>query len=257
MTQGTPTSVETNVGKLVKSRSAVFHTSSPASSHHSSRRGTPSPPASFTYRSSSCGSVSQHSSVRNSPYHSPRDSPRNGSLRGSARNSPRCSPHTSPHISPHGSPSPPPMSHLVPRLVGAKGNIPCSNSNNLDASFQSTPQSGRRSLLIKGTSAVESGRGEVQSNPASGHNSPEAKSSPQASHKSVLTPSLSTHSPGSQSPHHHSLDFESGHVLSQVPYEYSSFLDLPPSAFGKLEMWNTHVYNVILCEFYPQCMYKV
>lgn len=29
------------------------------------------------------------------------------------------------------------------------------------------------------------------------------------------------------------LDFESGQVLSQMPYEYSSFFDLPPSALGK------------------------
>ena len=29
------------------------------------------------------------------------------------------------------------------------------------------------------------------------------------------------------------LDFESGEVLGQLPFEYSSFLDLPPAAFGK------------------------
>lgn len=36
---------------------------------------------------------------------------------------------------------------------------------------------------------------------------------------------------GSQSPLH-TLSFEDGRVLSQLPYEYSSFLDLPPSALG-------------------------
>ena len=35
------------------------------------------------------------------------------------------------------------------------------------------------------------------------------------------------------SPPRYSLDYESGEVLSQLPYEYSSFIDLPPSAFGK------------------------
>ena len=34
-------------------------------------------------------------------------------------------------------------------------------------------------------------------------------------------------------PPRYSLDYESGEVLSQLPYEYSSFIDLPPSAFGK------------------------
>ncbi len=36
---------------------------------------------------------------------------------------------------------------------------------------------------------------------------------------------------GSQSPPH-TLNFEDGRVLSQLPYEYSSFLDLPPAALG-------------------------
>lgn len=52
----------------------------------------------------------------------------------------------------------------------------------------------------------------------------------------VLPPQAPTSSPepvpsGSQSPPH-TLDFEDGRVLSQLPYEYSSFLDLPPSALG-------------------------
>ena len=38
------------------------------------------------------------------------------------------------------------------------------------------------------------------------------------------------------------LDFESGRVLSQVPFEYSSFLDLPPSAFGTCAYIHTYVY---------------
>lgn len=37
---------------------------------------------------------------------------------------------------------------------------------------------------------------------------------------------------GSQSPPH-TLNFEDGRVLSQLPYEYSSFLDLPPAALGR------------------------
>ena len=36
----------------------------------------------------------------------------------------------------------------------------------------------------------------------------------------------------SSSPPPYSLDYESGKVLSPVPYEHSSFIDLPPSAFG-------------------------
>ena len=46
-------------------------------------------------------------------------------------------------------------------------------------------------------------------------------------------PSLDSHAPHSPSPSSSSIDFESGKVLSQMPFEYSSFLDLPPSSFGK------------------------
>ena len=54
----------------------------------------------------------------------------------------------------------------------------------------------------------------------------------------ALSPHHYHHSPPPPpgSPPHHSLDFESGRVLGQLPYEYSSFLDLPPAALGK-RMW--------------------
>ncbi len=157
-------------------------------------RAAPSPPGSLPYRSSS-----NTGSVRSSPYHSPRDSPRNGSLRGSARNSPRGgsprnSAHNSPRSSVSNSPSPPPS------LVTA---VSYANS----ASSPSSP----KDLVPR------------RSKP----NSPK-----QGSPKSGLPHDQSSSAPGSQTPPL-KLDFESGQVVSQLPYEYSSFLDLPPSALGK------------------------
>lgn len=133
--RGSPLYAKPAEVKVVRSYSSS-HTSSPASSLRGSRRGTPSPPASFTYRSSSSGG-----SVRNSPYHSPRDSPRN-SHRGSPRNSP---PHTSPRNSVHGSP-PPSLS-----LPIGKGNDPQSGSRSppaLTHSSQVSPPAMMKSLLV-------------------------------------------------------------------------------------------------------------
>lgn len=47
-------------------------------------------------------------------------------------------------------------------------------------------------------------------------------------------------------PPRYSLDYESGEVLSQLPYEYSSFIDLPPSAFGLLEWEDDHELATVL-----------
>lgn len=217
------TSVEKNT-KIVKSHSAVFRVNSPATSYRSSRgRSTPSPPGSFTYRSSSNGS--QHSSVRNSPYHSPRDSVRGSSLRGLARNSPRHSYHNSPRSSVSGSPSPPPS--LVTNI-----NYPGSgHSSSSSSSPRDSPLFVRKSKLNSG-SPKQGNSTCTSGSPAEivdcsierrGHSH-----SPVEQRQSDSPPTTSTQT---QAPPLN-LDFESGQVVSQLPYEYSSFLDLPPSALG-------------------------
>ena len=240
---GTPT--ELSGGKVLKSRSAIYRTGSPTSSR-GSHRTTPSPPASFTYRSSnSSGTGGSHrSSVRNSPYHSPWDSAphsQGGSLRGSARNSP----HHSPRNSLHGSPSPSPelLNHtLVSKLESVASRASGRNNNNIDKSPRTSPKSVRRGLLTKSNSdpgspvMIPEGSTEVGRVPSptvvqtstspvarKHHETPPPTTPP---HPSQLSPS------SSQSPSR-SVDFESGRVLSQLPYEYSSFLDVPPHALGK------------------------
>ena len=237
---------------MLKSRSAIYRTGSPASSR-GSHRTTPSPPASFTYRSSnSSGTGGSHrSSVRNSPYHSPWDSAphsQGGSVRGSARNSP----HHSPRNSLHGSPSPSPelLNHaLVSKLESVASRASGRNNNNTDKSPRTSPKSVRRGLLSKSNSdpgspaVIPEGLTEVGRVPSPAvvqtstspvarklHETPPPTTPP---HTSQLSPSFS------QSPSR-SVDFESGRVLSQLPYEYSSFLDVPPDALGKgflLVLW--------------------
>ncbi len=187
--------------KLGKSHSAVFH----SSDYRAPRRAIPSPPGSFSYRSSS-----GNGSVRGSPYHSPRDSPRNGSLRGSARNSPkggspRTSAHNSPRSSVSNSPSPPPS--LITAVSYTSG-----------GSAPSSPQE-----LVPRRSKPNSPK---QESPRSGPTTPLTRRSPVDTNEGHPT------SAGSQTPPLN-LDFESGQVVSQLPFEYSSFLDLPPSALGK------------------------
>lgn len=131
--------------KVVRSYSSS-RTSSPGTSLRGSRRGTPSPPASFTYRSSSSSG-----SVRNSPYTSPRDSPR-GTHRGSPRTSPHNSAHTSPRNSTHGSP-PPSLS-----LTFGNGNDLRSGSHSPPAvtlsPSQLSPPVMRKSLLISNSGII-------------------------------------------------------------------------------------------------------
>lgn len=261
---GTPTATELSGGKVLKSRSAVYRTGSPASSR-GSHRSTPSPPSSFTYRSSnSSGTGGSHrSSVRNSPYHSPWDSAQHsqgGSLRGSARNSP----HHSPRNSVHGSPSPSPelLNHaLVSKLesVATRGG---SLGRGAEKSPRLSPKSARRGLITKSNS--DPGSPTPASNEAQTVHVPPRVLSPAlqpapspvnrklheiantaTSSSTSLSPRPS-HPPsqliaGSQSPPR-SVDFESGHVLTQLPYEYSSFLDVPPDALGKYGT-NYHVFS--------------
>ena len=216
------TSVEKN-SKIIKSHSAVFRVNSPVNSYRSSRgRGTPSPPGSFTYRSSSNGS--QHNSVRNSPYHSPRDSVRGSSFRGSARNSPRHSYHNSPRSSVSSSPSPPPS--LV-TTINYPGSGHSSSSSN---SPRDSPLFVRKSKSNSGSPKQDITSGSSQ-NPAEIVDCSIERSHshlPGEQHQSDSPPTTSTQS---QAPPLN-LDFESGQVVSQLPYEYSSFLDLPPSALG-------------------------
>lgn len=205
--------------KIVKSHSAVFSVNPSASPYRSSRgRNTPSPPNSFPYRSSSNGS--QHNSVRNSPYHSPRESFRGSPLRGLTRNSPRHSYQNSPRSSVSSSPSPPPSLVTTVHYPGSD-----------HSSSSSSPPHGLPTLVRKSKSSPR------QASPALIQNSAEVMGerkgqSPIERHQSDSPPTTSNNSSGSQAPTLN-LDFESGQVLSQLPYEYSSFLDLPPSALGE------------------------
>ena len=240
---GTPT--ELSGGKVLKSRSAIYRTGSPASSR-GSHRTTPSPPASFTYRSSnSSGTGGSHrSSVRNSPYHSPWDSAphsQGGSLRGSVRNSP----HHSPRNSLHGSPSPSPelLNHALVSKLESVASRSSGRKNNIEKSPRTSPKSVRRGLLTKsnsdpGSPAVipenltEVGRFPHSPAVVQTSTSPIARKHHETPPPS--TPPLSSQlSPGSSQSPPRSVDFESGRVLSQLPYEYSSFLDVPPDALGK------------------------
>ena len=250
---GTPTATELSGGKVLKSRSAVYRTGGSPTSSRGSHRSTPSPPSSFTYRSSnSSGTGGSHrSSVRNSPYHSPWDSAQHsqgGSLRGSARNSPNHSPRNSVHGSP--SPSPELLNHaLVSKLESV-----ATRGGNLGRGMEKTPRlspkSVRRGLITKSNSDTSSPTPTsdevvVPTRVLSPALQPSTSPVNRKLHEITSTSSLSprpSHPPsqvsaGPQSPPR-SVDFESGHVLTQLPYEYSSFLDVPPDALG--EFYITH-----------------
>ena len=257
--------------KLAKTRSsALGHMAgspSPNPSHHhhrsgSLRRFTPSPPSSSHHRGGSgVGAGGGASTARNAPYYSPRDSSRGG-MRGSARNSPPVessrghgtgvlrgvSRSPTPRTSPTGfSVAPPPqdVSHAY------------SGSSSAEGSPSSSPASTRKPQLVNlnennnpKSDPLERTLSPYQTSPKSNHSPPALNSAvfPRPSTLETLPanttplpppPPLSPgnlsnpQSPGngSQSPPH-TLNFEDGRVLSQLPYEYSSFLDLPPSALG-------------------------
>ena len=249
---GTPT--EISGGKVLKSRTAMYRTGSPVSSRGS--RSTPSPPSSFTYRSSnSSGTGGSHrSSVRSSPYHSPRDSTshsQGGSLRGSARNSP----HQSPRNSIHGSPSPSPelLNHALASKLESIAAKSGSSGRNVGKSPKTSPKLARRGLLLKSNSDP----GSPKALPSEGALPPAPRvpsptlTTPLKYHHETARPSLSSTPPmpsnplpppphsshlssaGSSQSSPRSVDFESGRVLTQLPYEYSSFLDVPPAALGE------------------------
>lgn len=194
-------------------------------------------------RSSSLGS--HHGSARTSPYVSPRSSP-HGSRRGSPRNSHHGSPYTSPYHSPrnslHGSPPPPPASSASPTTVTTKGSVfqyhspkPMMSSairsdkpatpGNLASSKNTTTATPSRVMDASVASTSSKNK-----KPHSYLSSPPTKSQSSPPHTSTQPP------PPAYTP-----DFESGQVLDQLPFEYSSFLDLPPSAFGN---HTTCVYKV-------------
>lgn len=207
--------------KLAGSRVSI----SPTSSRRGSKRSTPSPAVS--HRGSLAGN--QHGSVRNSPYGSPRTSPR-GSLRGSPHHSTHSSPRNSHHGSPYSSPrgsthgSPPP----IPLVLGSATELRAGAHSPVRSPSGSPPAVVGKPLL------VSEGSGQQSSD------SPAIRQRPGA----ALSPS-SHQPPGSQSPPH-TVDFESGRVLSRLPYEYSSFLDLPPSAFGLSEWEDDRVLAAVL-----------
>ena len=241
-------------------------TGNPASnsSHHrgSLRRFTPSPPSSTHHRGGSgLGAGTGISMARTAPYHSPRNGG-GGTLRGSARNSShspkessrshmigslrgvvrspthtstlgdagspptqegRCaysdssSCETSPNRSPTGSVRKPLLLNL--NETNSKSSNPVPLERTLSP-YQTSPTSGRATPTSGPTSPVLTSHSSLE-----GHSSPPH---PPAPLSKPQTPPTSV----SQSPPH-TLDFEDGRVLSQLPYEYSSFLDLPPSALGK------------------------
>lgn len=247
-------------------------TGNPTSNHRGGlRRFTPSPPSSTHHRGgSSLGAGTGTSMVRTAPYHSPRNGG-GGALRGSARNSPhspkessrshmmgslrgvvRSPTHSSPRTSPlgdTGSPVAPPT---------REGKCTYSDSSSCETSPNRSPTCSIRKPLLnlnesnsKSSNPVPLERtlSPYQTTPTSGHTSPVlttsshpeghlANSSPPHPPSPLSKPQTPPTS-GSQSPSH-TLDFEDGRVLSQLPYEYSSFLDLPPSALGNMEilgMW--------------------
>jgi len=84
--------------------------------------------------------------------------------------------------------------------------------------------------------------------PALSHGSP--PSSPQGPRSSgpprEPSPKPSTQQLSSES-QSTALDFESGQVVGQLPYEYSSFLDLPPSALGQSRLLVIFLLSTPLC----------
>ena len=168
-------------------------------------------------RSASLGSHT-HGSARTSPYHSPRTSPH-----GSRRGSRHCSPYHSPRNSLHGSPSAatgspatsggePVFKYHSPKpsssTAGAKPPPPAINRN-IGVSSRGVEVSTAKSKSV------------WSSPPTKCHPSPPPPSHPSSSSSAQVSgPACAP-------------DFESGRVLDQLPFEYSSFLDLPLSAFGK------------------------
>lgn len=190
-------------------------------------------------------------SARNSP---PKESsPRShtsGSLRGVSRSPPYCSPRTSPVGDAGFSVTPPPQDV----------NCDCSGSS-AETTPDGSPAAARKPLLVNlnenrpntpttynsNIVPLERTLSPYQTPPISGHTpsvlaSHSEHSSLEVPHQSnaisppvspgpLLSESQSPPTSGSQSPLH-TLNFEDGRVLSQLPYEYSSFLDLPTSALG-------------------------
>ena len=206
----------------------------------------PSPsPCSAPRRSASLGTHyhhHHHGSARTSPYHSPRTSPH-----GSRRGSRHCSPYTSPYHSPRNSVlgSPP--------LAGSSS--PSATSTATDSVFKypspaksvGVSSSGAMPLAAGSNGNRNSSRtaadvsGSKNRSSSSVRLSPAAKSHPSPPHTSSSSSSTKfTAGPGpARAP-----DFESGQVLDQLPFEYSSFLDLPPSAFGKFTYVRVHIHRV-------------
>lgn len=235
------------------------------------RQFTPSPPSSTHHRGMGAGTgVCGSSSIRNAPYYSPRDSSRGG-LRGVGRNSPN-SPKDSPRNgggtlrgvakSPtHGSPRGDIRSPILQGTESVHG-----GSSSSETSPNRSPALLRKALVnLNETSptskspsynlhnsnndiiASRTGWGSLtppsppptlntiplertlNSYQTSGHNLSRSPS-PYEAPPPVHSPPLPSNDPQQSPPH--TLDFEDGRVLSQLPYEYSSFLDLPPSALG-------------------------
>lgn len=243
----------------------------PTHHHHGSlRRFTPSPPSGRGGGMGT--GVGGTSSVRNAPYYSPRDSGRGGvALRGVARNSPSPPKDSSRNVGGalRGVAKSPTRGYTGSLILQGADHLHGSSSSS-DTSPNRSPALVRKSLInLNETSpgskspsydlhnnnndiianyrgwgnltppspppTLNTGRtlSPYQTSPTSAHlalsRSPSPSEAPPTSHSPPLLPNDPPS--GSQSPPH-TLDFEDGQVLSQLPYEYSSFLDLPPSALG-------------------------
>ena len=95
------------------------------------------------------------------------------------------------------------------------------------------------SLFAEANNSVDAGRTSPHTHTTAPHLTMGSTSTTQQQLLSsvvALSPHHHSPPPPPGSSPHHSLDFESGRVLGQLPYEYSSFLDLPPAALGKDNM---------------------
>ena len=216
--------------------------------NHHNRWTSPSPSAP-PRRSSSLGG--HHGSARTSPYVSPRTSPP-GSRRGSPRNSHHGSPYTSPYHSPrnsiHGSPSP---------TCGSPTTATTSGSGSVFKYHSPKPVTSSSTVrTVDKPSAPSNQASNKNVNPPRMGDGPKLKNKNPSSVRSSSSSTTMTSSSPNNPPHSsttgtqssgpaYAPDFESGQVLDQLPFEYSSFLDLPPSAFGN----NTCAFTTVLLQF--------
>lgn len=229
------------------------------------------------------GGVVLRGSARNSPHTSPKDSSRSSNVGVAMRGVARSPSHGSPRTSVHGdarsslTSSPQGVDHTHSGSSSSDDRSPASTRKsslvNLNESIPSSKSTSYSLCKENGSIVISGCRGPELNNcppvlgsiPLERTLSPYLETSPtlggvhpsiSLSQSSLEAPPADSpppllnepHSPtlsGSQSPPH-TLDFEDGRVLSQLPYEYSSFLDVPPSALGiKKKMAGDKQWNLL------------